>query len=130
MRARLRQEEDGELALMEESEAREAELRDAESRLAGLRERLAAEAPGAKAELVRIAAEREALEGERTAIWNEIPADFQAAYRRVRVAPPVAEVSGGQCGGCRVALTAAQLQAVRRGGLVLCESCSRILVAV
>ncbi|MGH7777007.1 MAG: zinc ribbon domain-containing protein [Candidatus Dormibacterales bacterium] len=130
MQSRLRDEEERELALMEESEARAAEADGLEAGLAALRAQLEAEAPRGRTELARIADEREALESERAAHWGDIPADFQAAYRRVRAGPPVAEVAGGLCGGCRVRITAAQLQTVRRGGLVTCESCSRILVAV
>lgn len=130
MQSRLREEEEGELTLMEESEARAAEADGLEAGLAAFRARLEEEAPRGRAELTRIANEWEDLESERVALWGEIPADFQAAYRRVRAGPPVAEVAGGLCGGCRVGLTAAQLQSVRRGGLVTCESCSRILVAV
>ena len=130
MRLRLRAEEDGELELMEEAEAKEAEARETAARLAGARARMDEEAPRVREELGRLAAQREALEAERAALWQEIPAEFQAAYRRVRAPNPVAEVDAGLCGGCRVALTAAQLQLVRRGGLVTCESCSRILVAV
>ncbi|MGH7903712.1 MAG: zinc ribbon domain-containing protein [Candidatus Dormibacteraceae bacterium] len=129
MRSRLREEEDGELALMEESEAREGAVRALEERLGEARARLAAEAPRARAELDRISAEAELLEAERQEVWERIPADFQAAYRRVRAPAPVAEVTGGQCGGCRVGLTTNELQQVRRGGIVICQSCSRLLVA-
>jgi len=35
---------------------------------------------------------------------------------------------GGQCEGCRVQLTANELQVLRRGERFTCQNCNRILV--
>jgi predicted nucleic acid-binding Zn-ribbon protein len=37
-------------------------------------------------------------------------------------------MADGQCQGCRVTVTSSGMQALRRGGLVYCENCGRILV--
>ena len=44
--------------------------------------------------------------------------------------PPLAMLSGDQCGGCRMSLPSAVLRSVRSGKPVECESCGRILYMV
>ena len=70
-------------------------------------------------------------ETEREAVWRQLPADWQKAYRRVaaRVSNPVAEVVRGQCQACHVGATSSGMQLLRRGSLVLCENCGRLQVA-
>ena len=67
------------------------------------------------------------LAGE--AIWAEVAAPLQAAYRKIsRIPNPVVAMVGGQCEGCRVQLTANELQVLRRGERFTCQNCNRILV--
>ena len=42
--------------------------------------------------------------------------------------PPLAQLSGDQCGGCRMSLPSAVVRAVRGGTPVECESCGRMLI--
>lgn len=42
--------------------------------------------------------------------------------------PPLAQLSGDQCGGCRMSLPSAVVRNVRGGNPVECESCGRLLI--
>ena len=42
--------------------------------------------------------------------------------------PPLAQLSGDQCGGCRMSLPSAGVRSVRAGTPVECESCGRLLI--
>ena len=42
--------------------------------------------------------------------------------------PPLAQLSGDQCGGCRMSLPSAVVRNVRGGTPVECESCGRLLI--
>lgn len=42
--------------------------------------------------------------------------------------PPLAQLSGDQCGGCRMSLPSAVVRSVRGGTPVECESCGRLLI--
>ncbi len=128
MRSRIATEEDGELALMEELEARDNEVRQSEEALRRLREARESEAPQLRRQLEAARASLATLEAEREAAWADVPADYQAAARRIRVHPVVAEVVGNQCGECHVAITSGGLQRLRRGELMTCDNCGRILV--
>ncbi len=130
LRAAVRQQEDTELELMERQEALESDLARLGRQLAAVRERTAAAAPGLRERLEGLERELADVELERQATWEEIPADWQQAYLRVRSRQPdpVAEVVGGKCQACRVAVTSSGMQALRRAALVYCDNCGRILV--
>ena len=130
LRAALGQEEDAQLELMERQERLEADLARLGRELAAQRERTAAAAPELLGRLERLERELTEVEAERDATWERMPSEWQEAYRRVRSrqADPVAEVVGGQCQACRVAVTSSGMQALRRAGLVNCDNCGRILV--
>ena len=130
LKAALVEEEDAQLELMEELEGLERELGRLNSELTAARERTEAAAPDLRARLERQRGELSRVEAEREATWAEVPAEWQEAYRRVsrRQPDPVAEVVGGQCQACRVAVTSSGKQALRRAGLLLCDNCGRILV--
>jgi len=130
LRAALGQEEDAQLELMERQERLEADLARLGRELAAQRERTAAAAPELLGRLERLERELTEVEAERDATWERMPSEWQEAYRRVRSrqADPVAEVVGGQCQACRVAVTSSGMQALRRAGLVYCDNCGRILV--
>jgi predicted nucleic acid-binding Zn-ribbon protein len=128
MKARLADEEDEELALMEDAEQADAEVARVEAALAETRSQAESAAPDVRARLDAARAELEQLTGERAEVWAQVPPPYQAAYRRVRARPPVAEVARGQCSGCHVAVTSSQMQQLRRGELVNCDNCGRLLV--
>lgn len=130
LKAAVREQEDGELELMERQEALEADLARLGRELAAARQRTAAAEPELRERLGRQERELTDTEAERDATWERVPADWQAAYLRVRSRQPdpIAEVVNGQCGACRVALTSSGMQAARRAALLQCDNCGRILV--
>jgi predicted nucleic acid-binding Zn-ribbon protein len=129
MRDRLRTEEDAELELMEQLEAAEAERTRLDEAIAAVRARLEAAAPGLRDRVQMAGSELAAVEAERDAVWSEVPAAYQHAYRRVRARPAVAQVVGNACGACHVSVTSSQAQQLRRGDqIVQCENCGRLLV--
>ena len=129
MKASLAEEEDSELELMEALESAESELAAATAELEeAARERDAA-APGRRQRLAAVEAELATLERERAELWAEVPTPLQSAYQRAsRIANPVVAVEAGQCLGCRVQLTANELQQLKRGERFNCQNCNRILV--
>lgn len=129
MKARLATEEDAELELMEEAERADGNVERLQRELSAVRSAAEAEAPGLKERAAQDREQLAAVERERDEVWSQIPVAYQAAAKRLRVRPPVAEVAGGQCSACRVQVTSKQMQVLRRGDeLVQCENCGRILV--
>jgi len=129
MKARLLEEEEAELQLMTALEETEGELERARKALEAARAEAVAEAPALRERLAAVEKEIAELEAQREAVWAEIPPDLQSAYKRLnRIPNPVVEMVGGQCLGCRVQLTANELQQLRRGERFTCQNCSRILV--
>jgi predicted nucleic acid-binding Zn-ribbon protein len=120
--------EEAALELMEEQEGLETELARLRRELEDARARTAAAAPEQRARLERLEADLAQVQVERDAAWQDLPADWRLAYRRVRVADPVAEVVHGQCQACRVAVTSNGIQVLRRAGLLQCDNCGRLLV--
>jgi predicted nucleic acid-binding Zn-ribbon protein len=128
MKARLADEEDQELALMEDAERADAEVARLERELASSRAEAEAAAPGVRARIESLREELTELRRESDEVWAQVPAAYQTAYLRLRVRPPVAEVVSGQCAACHVAVTSKQMQLLRRGELVHCDNCGRLLV--
>ena len=130
MKARFAEEEEAELHLMEEAESADDAVRNSTSELDAARAQSATEEPALKEELEALRAELQEVEAERDQVWAQVPPVAQAAYRRVRIQPAVAEVVGSQCQACRVTVTSSGMQTLRKGSdeLVHCENCGRILV--
>jgi predicted nucleic acid-binding Zn-ribbon protein len=122
--------EDAELGLMEEAEEQDLALTALAGRLQAARDTKDAARPDLERrrdeEIGRLA-EVEA-QGERT--WDQLSPEWQAAYRRVqvRIPDPIAEAVHGQCQSCHVSVTSSGMQVLRRGGLVHCDNCGRLLV--
>ena len=132
-KAQMRDEEDRELDLMNTVEEAEAALATATSELETARGAFEVVQPALRQRVEAARAEHAVAEQERDQAWAQVPADYQSAYLRLkpRIPNPVAEVAGAQCGACRVALTASELQQVRRGDQLLhCQNCNRLLVSV
>ncbi|HYF46903.1 MAG TPA: C4-type zinc ribbon domain-containing protein [Acidimicrobiales bacterium] len=134
LQRRQRTLEDDELELMERAEPLDAEL-----------ERLAAERTAADAEAERLTAavaEAEAgidaelaeVESQRAEAVANVAEDLLAEYERLRVqlgGVGVARLVNGSCGGCHLALSAVEVDRIRReppDAMVHCEECGRILV--
>lgn len=126
--------EDDELELMERAEPLDAEL----ERLAGERAAADREAERLTAALAEaesgIDEELRTLEGQRAEAVGVVADDLLAEYERLRAqlgGVGVARLEGGSCGGCHLALSAVEVDRIRRepeGSLVHCEECGRILV--
>ena len=128
MKERLAVEEDAELELMQEVETQEETVRRAELEAQRIQQESEAAAPELRQQLEKARLDLVEAETERAAIWTEIPAAHRSVYEKIRVRPPVAEVVGTSCSACRVGVTTGGLQQLRRGELVRCENCGRILV--
>ena len=130
MKAAFAQEEDAELALMEEAETADQSLKAAQDELDTARREAAAGEPALREELEEWRAELADVEAEKSSVWDQVPAREQGVFQRIRVRPQIAEVRANQCSACRVAVTSSGMQALRKGDvLVQCENCGRILVA-
>jgi predicted nucleic acid-binding Zn-ribbon protein len=84
--------------------------------------------------LADIDAEVEAVSRERTELASQIDADLYALYERLRAQSGgvgAAALRHGQCEGCRLQLTSADLVRFRSADpdeVLRCEECRRILV--
>jgi len=129
MKARFAEEEDAEMQLMEDADNAEEAVRVASTSLAESRQRSTAEDPALREELDAWHAELAEVEAERDSVWEQLPPAAQAAYRRMRMTPPVAKVVNNACSACRVTVTSSGMQILRKGDeIVHCENCGRILV--
>jgi predicted nucleic acid-binding Zn-ribbon protein len=129
MRERLGAEEDLELEAMEALEEAEAEHERTVAELDAVRARVSAAAPGMQSRINGLEGEISELELQSAGLWEQVPADLQAQYRRLtRLANPVVAMVDGQCQGCHVRLTAHELQELKRGERSACQNCGRILV--
>ena len=61
---------------------------------------------------------------------KNINVTYMDKYKSIRqhIMPPLSELSGDQCGGCRMSLPSAVLRSVRGGTPVECESCGRLII--
>ncbi len=61
---------------------------------------------------------------------KEIEPAYMEKYKTIKqhIMPPLAQLSGDQCGGCRMSLPSAVVRSVRGGTPVECESCGRLLI--
>ena len=129
MKARLAVEEESEFEVLASLEAADAALAAARAELVLARAAVDAAAPQLQLRLKTIGAEISELDVQREALWADIPAPLQAAYRKIiRIPNPVVTMANAQCEGCRVQLTANELQVLRRGERFTCQNCNRILV--
>jgi predicted nucleic acid-binding Zn-ribbon protein len=128
LKAALVEEEDAEMLLLEEQERLGKETTRARAELEQARARVAAAEPGLRDELERLRADLADVVSEGEAAWAGLPSDWQKAYRRVRLPNPIAQVMHGQCQACHVSVTSNGMQVLRRGGLLTCDNCGRLLV--
>lgn len=59
-----------------------------------------------------------------------IEPEFMEKYKSIKQhsMPPLAQLNGDQCGGCRMSLPSAVVRSVRGGTAVECESCGRLII--
>ena len=77
--------------------------------------------------------DKKKLEQLRAAVAEKakgIEAPYMEKYKAIKqhCMPPLATLSGDQCGGCRMSLPSAVVRSVRSGTAVECESCGRLLI--
>ena len=132
--AQHREEEDGLLEIMVETEEVEASQVEARAAL----DRLEADRPAQVERLTReeevLTRELAGLNEERAQFSPSVPPAMLSRYeslRKTRGGHAVARVERGMCQGCRVALPTMEVQRARGSeAIVQCSSCRRILYAV
>jgi len=129
MKARLGEEEEQELLVMEDVESNQESIRQLEGELEKVQAAAESAAPELSRTLERDRAELAEVEAERDRLWEQLPPDYRSAVSRIRVRPAASEVVGGQCSACRVQVTSSGMQQLRRGDdVVTCDNCGRVLV--
>jgi predicted nucleic acid-binding Zn-ribbon protein len=134
IRRRIGQLEDDELEIMELTEPVDAER----SELAGQRDQLDADAQRLRAELAEseseLAAELGEVRAEREAAAKSVPDELWTEYDELRSrlgGVAIARLAGTTCQGCHLALSAVEVDRIRKVSLdeaVHCEECGRLLV--
>ena len=134
IRRRIGQLEDDELEIMELTEPVDAER----SELAGQRDQLDADAQRLRAELAEseseLAAELGEVRAERAAAAKSVPDELWTEYDELRSrlgGVAIARLAGTTCQGCHLALSAVEVDRIRKLSLdeaVHCEECGRLLV--
>jgi predicted nucleic acid-binding Zn-ribbon protein len=71
------------------------------------------------------------LIAQREAMQEDVPAEWLEKYimMRARVSDPVVEIFHNSCGVCSQMITAQDMVKARRGGLIQCQTCYRLLYA-
>lgn len=128
----IRKCEDRILALMEESEPLERNVKKAEGALAEEKKSVEAQKLDARKRTAEDQKELEQRTGERAEHVKTMPPKIVAAYERIRkrypAGPALSEVTDGRCTACQINLRPQYLQDLKQGGDVFfCESCGRIL---
>ncbi len=134
LRRRQRALEDDDLEIMEELEPVVAALAEFDAQLTVL----ADEASQLQAALGSVTADIDAetarIGQERSDLAAGIDADVLADYEQLRVqcgGVGIARLEGGHCGGCHLALSAVEVDRIRKlpgDARVVCEECGRLLV--
>lgn len=123
--------ETAELVAMEELDAVGREAESVGRELARAEEALRRDREAALGRLAELEARLRAAEGRRARAAAGLPAELLAAYQEARRAGRglgVAELHRSRCRACGLELPAAFAERIRRGRLVRCENCQRILV--
>lgn len=134
IRRRIRQLEDDELEIMELVEPVDAERSD----LVGRRDQLDAQGQRLRAQLAEAESELEAelaeVQSERSAVAADVSEELWPEYDKLRArlgGVAIARLVGSTCQGCHLALSAVEVDRIRKLSLdeaVHCEECGRLLV--
>jgi predicted nucleic acid-binding Zn-ribbon protein len=129
-RRRVKELEDAELKVMGDLEEAEGELQTLRQSFDGLKSRFDQEYAVWQTSLGGLRQEIEAIQQKRTGIEEGIPEKVRRQFHRIfqqRQGVAVARIVADSCSGCRVRLVPSAAQQVRRGELVSCEGCGRII---
>lgn len=127
----IRSREDNILELMSASEPLDQNVKKAEVALKAEKQQVEKEKNEARESTARDQKELESLQAERKDIFARLSKPLSNAYERIRKkwhGSVLAEVLGGRCTACQIALRPQYFQELRKGDQILfCESCGRIL---
>jgi uncharacterized protein len=129
-RKQVKELEDAVLKSMTDAEAVQKQLDERRAGFDELKARYDASHAEWQASLSDLRSEIEVLRTKQERIENSIPEKLKREFWRVaehRGGIAVARVDGETCSGCRTRIRPALAQQLKRGELVKCEGCSRIL---
>lgn len=119
------------LTLLEQTEAVDGGLREAESELTALAERLAKHEENARGRIDQLRAEIDGDRSERESIAGRLSVPLRKRYEQIferRGGVAVVEVRRGTCSGCNIQLPPQLYIEIQKGREVhLCPNCNRIL---
>lgn len=129
LNAKRDQMEERALEVMEQVELATANLDSLSDKLKALEEEWCGEQQKLSAEVEQLKDIISELKDKRQKIGDTMDAETLDYYSRLRKQKglAVARIEQGTCCGCRISLSTAELQRVRGGGLIKCNSCGRIL---
>lgn len=120
------------IAVLEEGEVRQGELRALTEKMSGERGKLVAERDRLQGEASAAADSLKIIEDEKLRIMPHISEEVRRLYARIRVAKGdsgVANLAGDICQGCYSRVPPQTAVEVRRNNQIMkCEACGRILV--
>jgi predicted nucleic acid-binding Zn-ribbon protein len=129
-RKHVKELEDSTLKTMTEIEALQKQSDDLAAGSAGLKSRWDEEHAAWQHSLVDLRGEVETLKARAVTIESTVPERLRREFHRIfkqRQNVAIARVVADSCNGCRTRVRPAVLQQLKRGDLVHCEGCSRIL---
>ncbi|MFB6285553.1 MAG: zinc ribbon domain-containing protein [Candidatus Bipolaricaulia bacterium] len=131
-RERMEALEEEALELMDQVEARQAEMAEEEARYNDWKARMDEELATLQADIDEQSRKIEEAQTKRAELADAVEERLHERYERLRgeLADPIVPVRNGRCTGCQLGLSETTLERVREGGdLVTCENCMRILYA-
>ena len=129
-RKHVKELEDSELKTMTDIEGLQKQLDDQAAGSAVLKERWDAEHDKWQHSLGDLRAEAEALRARAESLEASLPERLQREFQRIlkqRQGVAVVKVANDSCSACRTRVRPALYQQLKRGELVFCEGCHRIL---
>lgn len=121
--------EDKTLDIMDKVEQATSSADTISSELGNLEDKWQSEQQQLSAEVEQLKAALASLEQKRQQFLPEIDPEVVELYHQIKKqkGTAVAKVEQGICRGCRISLSASELQRARSGSLTQCSSCGRIL---
>lgn len=129
-RKKLKEMEDADLKVMGDLEEAENQLKSLQESSVPLKSRFDQEYEAWQTSLGGLRAEIETIRQKVSGIEQAIPENIRHQFHRIfrqRQGVAVARVLNESCSGCRVRLRPSAVQQVRRGEVVSCEGCGRII---
>ena len=131
-RERMEALEDEALELMDQVEAREAEMAEEQGRFDDWKTRMDEELQSLQSDIDAQEAKLADAQAKRDELAEAVDERLYERYERLRgeLSDPVVPMREGRCTGCQLGVSETTIERVREGGdLVTCENCMRILYA-